>query len=81
MRLYPHGAKLHIFFYSAGQESFGSDLARLVSLVATGRLSPSIGVETSWEDLERVVNELRERKVNGKAVLYLTGSKYGGGDG
>lgn len=81
MRLYPHGAKLHIFFYSAGQQSFGSDLARLVSLVATGRLSPSIGVESSWNDLERVTNELRERKVNGKAVLYLTGSKYDGGDG
>jgi len=70
MRLYPDGAKLHIFFYSDGQESFGPDLARLVSLVASGRLTPNIGAESSWRNLERVLDELRERKVNGKAVFH-----------
>jgi len=49
----------------------GVDLATLVSLVASGKLTPEIGLEDSWYNLSRAVTALRERKVNGKAVLHV----------
>ena len=42
----------------------GVDLATLVSLVASGKLTPEIGLADSWHNLG-------DRKVNGKAVLHI----------
>ena len=67
------GARLLAFFiYESGTPaSMGVDLATLVSLVASGKLTPEIGLEESWHNLARAVTALRERKVNGKAVLHV----------
>jgi NADPH:quinone reductase-like Zn-dependent oxidoreductase len=67
------GARLLSFFvYESGTPaSMGADLARLVSLVAAGRLTPEIGLEDSWHNVYRAIAALRDRKVNGKAVFHV----------
>lgn len=67
------GARLLAFFiYESGTPaSMGVDLAKLVSLVAAGKLTPEIGLEDSWHNLYRATTALRERKVNGKAVFHI----------
>ncbi|HEY6543070.1 MAG TPA: zinc-binding dehydrogenase [Ktedonobacteraceae bacterium] len=63
---------LGFFIYSSGTPaSMGEDLARLVLLIAGGKLTPEIGLEESWHHLDRVTVALRDRKVNGKAVLHV----------
>jgi NADPH:quinone reductase-like Zn-dependent oxidoreductase len=66
-------ARLFAFFiYESGTPaSMGVDLATLVSLVASGKLTPEIGLEDSWRNLYRAVTALRDRNVNGKAVLHI----------
>lgn len=59
------------YFTSEAEERFGPDLALLVSLIADGSLKPQIGVQRSWRDLLAVGEQLRERKVAGKAVLTI----------
>jgi NADPH:quinone reductase len=67
------GARLLAFFiYESGTPaSMGVDLAKLVSLVSSGKLKPEIGLEDSWHNLYRATTALRERKVNGKAVFHI----------
>jgi len=67
------GARLIAFFvYRSGTPaSMGEDLARLVSLVAAGKLTPEIGLEDSWHNVYRATTALRDRKVNGKAVFHV----------
>jgi NADPH2:quinone reductase len=67
------GARLLAFFiYESGTPaSMGIDLAKLVSLVAAGKLKPEIGLEDSWHNLYRATKALRDRKVNGKAVFHI----------
>jgi NADPH:quinone reductase-like Zn-dependent oxidoreductase len=67
------GARIQAFFvYESGTPaSMGVDLGVLVSLVASGKLAPDVGLEESWHNLPRAVTALRERKVNGKAVLLV----------
>ena len=48
---------------------FAPDLALLVSLVADGSVRPVIGVEKSWTEIATVAEELRARRVPGKAVF------------
>ncbi len=66
-------ARLIAFFiYESGSPaSMGVDLATLVSLVASGKLTPEIGLADSWHNLSRAITALRDRKVNGKAVLHI----------
>jgi NADPH:quinone reductase-like Zn-dependent oxidoreductase len=66
-------ARLFAFFiYESGTPaSMGVDLATLISLVASGKLTPEIGLEDSWRNLYRAVTALRDRNVNGKAVLHI----------
>ena len=59
------------YFTSEAEERFGPDLALLVSLIADGSLKPQIGVERSWRDLLQVGEQLRGRRVAGKAVLLV----------
>ena len=59
------------YFTSESEERFAPDLALLVSLVADGSLKPRIGVERSWRDLAAVAEQLRDRRIAGKAVLLV----------
>lgn len=67
------GARIIGFFvYESGTpESMGADLAKLVSLVSAGKLTPQIGWEDSWHNVYRAVAALRNRQVNGKAVFHI----------
>jgi NADPH:quinone reductase-like Zn-dependent oxidoreductase len=53
------------------RESGATGLRRLVSLVADGKLSPEISVETPWQNIDAVADDLLDRKFLGKAVLTL----------
>jgi len=66
-------ARLIAFFvYESGTPaSMGVDLAKLVSLVAAGKLKPEIGLEDSWHNVYRAAAALRDRKINGKAVFHI----------
>ncbi|WP_428491861.1 zinc-binding dehydrogenase [Rhodopila sp.] len=59
------------YFTSEAEERFAPDLGLLVSLVADGSLRPRIGVQRDWRDILRVTGPLRDRQVEGKAVLMV----------
>jgi NADPH:quinone reductase-like Zn-dependent oxidoreductase len=59
------------YFYSEAEDRFAPDLALLVSLIADGSLMPQIGAERSWRDFAAVAEQLRDRRVAGKAVLLV----------
>ena len=59
------------YFYSEAEDRFAPDLGLLVSLIADGSLKPRIGVERSWRDFAAVAEQLRDRRVAGKAVLLV----------
>ncbi len=59
------------YFTSEAEERFAPDLALLVSLIADGSLKPQIGVERDWRELLTVGEQLRARRVAGKAVLTM----------
>jgi NADPH:quinone reductase len=61
------------YFTSEAEERFAPDLALLASLIADGSLKPQIGVERDWRDVLAVGEQLRERRVAGKAVLLVGG--------
>jgi NADPH:quinone reductase-like Zn-dependent oxidoreductase len=67
------GARLLAFFiYESGTPaSMGIDLAKLVSLVSSGKLKPEIGLEDSWLNVYKAATALRNRHVNGKAVFHI----------
>jgi NADPH:quinone reductase-like Zn-dependent oxidoreductase len=68
----PH-AKLYAFFiYESGEPpTFGADLAELATQIAAGGLQPRIGLETSWRNPTAALQALRERDLEGKAVLVI----------
>jgi NADPH:quinone reductase-like Zn-dependent oxidoreductase len=47
------------------------DLATLVRLVASDRLHPEIGVVADWRQTASMLEELRERRIRGNAVLRI----------
>ena len=60
------------FVYLSGTPtSMVDDLAKLVSMVASGKLKPEIGLEDSWHNVYKAAAALRNRKVNGKAVFHV----------
>jgi NADPH2:quinone reductase len=59
------------YFTSEAEERFAPDLALLVSLIADGSLKPRIGVERSWRDTLQVGDQLRSRRIAGKAILLV----------
>jgi NADPH:quinone reductase len=59
------------YFTSEAEDRFAPDLALLVSLIAGGSLKPQIGVERTWRDIAQVAEQLRERRISGKAVLLV----------
>jgi NADPH:quinone reductase-like Zn-dependent oxidoreductase len=66
-------AKLYAFFvYESGEPpTFGADLALLAAEIAAGRLTPQVGLQASWRDLPAALESLRERRMEGKAVLEV----------
>jgi NADPH:quinone reductase len=66
-------ARLQSFFYftNGPEEQFGADLALLVSLVADKSLTSQTGPERSWRELARVAEDLRDRRLGGKAVFRV----------
>jgi NADPH:quinone reductase len=68
----PH-ARLYAFFvYASGEPpTFGSDLALMAAEVAAGRLKPQVGLEASWREPLAALEALRERSLEGKAVLLV----------
>ena len=66
-------ARLQSFFYftSEPEEKFAPDLALLVSLVADRSLTPQTGPERSWREIVHAAEELRERRLVGKAVFRV----------
>jgi NADPH2:quinone reductase len=59
------------YFTSEAEDRFAPDLTLLVSLIADASLKPQIGVERSWRDIAQAAEQLRERRVSGKAVLLV----------
>jgi NADPH:quinone reductase len=67
-----HLGRIQSFFiYETDVRTFGRDLGFLASLLGSGQLEPQIGLEVSWRDLGTAVAALRDRRVNGKAVLLV----------
>lgn len=63
----PENATIRHFHYAGAP--YGRDLATLVRLVAEGRLHPEIGRVADWSETAKVLVDLRERRIRGKAVL------------
>lgn len=59
------------YFYSESEDRFAPDLALLVSLIADRSLKPQIGAERSWREFAEVAEQLRDRRVTGKAVFRV----------
>ncbi|MDX6279521.1 MAG: NADPH:quinone reductase [Kribbellaceae bacterium] len=67
----PEAATVQHFHYDS-EPADGSDLATLVRLVATGRLHPELGRIDDWSATGAVLDDLRDRRIRGNAVLTLT---------
>ncbi|MGQ4390383.1 zinc-binding dehydrogenase [Streptomyces sp. SAS_270] len=67
----PRSATVRHFHYEHFDELFGTDLAQLVSLVAKDRLHPQIGRLEDWQHTATTLNDLRDRKITGNAVLRV----------
>ncbi|MBV9681370.1 MAG: zinc-binding dehydrogenase [Solirubrobacterales bacterium] len=68
------GARLYGFFLFSELEhtrSAGTDLRRLADLVAEHRLDPQIDLTLPWNEAQKAIEALLDRRVNGKAVLTL----------
>lgn len=52
-------------------EPFGPDLAYLALVVAQNLLDPQIEYEGSWHNVGEAMAALRNRQVQGKAVLHV----------
>ena len=69
-----NGARIHglLIFDEVDSGRIGPrELRHLMELIAAGRLKTSIGLQSSWTDFERVLEALRRREVEGKAVLSI----------
>ena len=66
-------ASLYAFFvYESGEPpTFGQDLGDMVREIAKGRLQPHVGLEANWRDPLGALSALRERAMEGKAVLLF----------
>lgn len=59
-------------FDELAPEPASAGLARLVGLVAEGRLKPIVGVEVPWSEIAVVAHRLLDRQFVGKAVLHVS---------
>lgn len=79
----PHARQtLHPFWVFGSGEPVGEDLAILLRLIETGRITPVVGWTGAWERLPEAIEALRERRVPGKAALLVgSGTEDAGADG
>ncbi|WP_031072324.1 zinc-binding dehydrogenase [Streptomyces sp. NRRL WC-3742] len=68
----PASATVRHFSYADSDQPYAADLETLVRLVAEGRLHPEIGRVEDWSRTAEVLEDLRERRVRGNAVLTLS---------
>ena len=64
-------AKVMGFFHHIPEDERGADLATLAGFVADGSLDPLLGVVRDWRETREVLDDLRERRIRGKAVLTV----------
>jgi NADPH:quinone reductase-like Zn-dependent oxidoreductase len=57
--------------FADGEPSYTADLAYLAALVARGELDVSIAAERSWHEAGSLIDDLLERRIDGKAVLRI----------
>jgi NADPH:quinone reductase len=62
---------LYVFHELEHRSGAGPLLARLVELVAAGRLDPQVDLEVGWREAPDAIRALLERRVAGKAVLHV----------
>jgi NADPH:quinone reductase len=62
---------LNLFEELAAHGSAVSDLSRLCSLIADGRLDGQIELQASWREASRALAVLLERRIGGKIVLRV----------
>jgi NADPH:quinone reductase len=65
-------ATIRHFSYEDSPVPYSEDLAVLVRLVATGRLHPEVGRIADWAGTGTVLNDLRDRRIRGNAVLTIS---------
>jgi NADPH:quinone reductase-like Zn-dependent oxidoreductase len=73
-RLYLRGGTCIYGFYlfdELARRSTARELARLVALVADGRLRPHVAVEAPWTEIADRATQLLDRRVVGKIVLHV----------
>jgi NADPH:quinone reductase-like Zn-dependent oxidoreductase len=66
----PDSAQIQHFHYDS-EPADGPDLATLVRLVETGRLHPELGRIEDWSATTEVLEDLRDRRIRGNAVLSI----------
>ncbi len=69
-----HGGTIHTLDLIKELDSSGggtTDLTRLCTLMAEGRLDGQIGLERSWRDPAPALDALLHRSIGGKAVLHV----------
>jgi NADPH2:quinone reductase len=65
-------ARLQTYFSYAHHGVITEDLAGLIELVAHDRLTPTLGRVEGWDQVRTAMAALRDRAINGKAVLRIT---------
>jgi NADPH:quinone reductase len=65
------GAPIVAFGYERPDFADDGDLATLVRLTAEGRLHPEIGALLPWDRTPGVIDDIRQRRLRGNAVLTL----------
>ena len=67
------GAQIYTFnlLDELPQPATAADLARLVQLVEQRKLVAPVGLEASWQEIERAIEALIARTISGKVVLHV----------
>lgn len=59
-------------FSQLSRKSLVEELGHLVRLIASGQLHPHIGREAPWTQIGEVAQQLLNRQITGKAILYVS---------
>jgi NADPH2:quinone reductase len=65
------GATIRYFHYEDSDIPVTRDLDTLIRLVRSGRLHPELGRIADWRETAAVLDDLRERRIRGNAVLRV----------
>jgi NADPH:quinone reductase-like Zn-dependent oxidoreductase len=71
--LFAFGAPKAITTYGDVTSPVDADLADLLALLATGKMSAEVDLRGSWEDIAAAAAALKSRRVKGKSVLDVNG--------